>query len=250
MSKGSFFSGLVGGLGRSLGAGFERKRAEENQKRTYMLQLLSSGLMNDDQLPGGARREGLRQIGIQYGVKIPDELLNQVVPDVQIETDRPVIQDMPQSPMVVPPASALPSHNQQVSPQGGQQPQQQQQAAPEQQGEEYGWGEGMQPMPRNPLMDPPQIVPQSDSKSAPVTKQYTQGPGSSVDNVELDGIIQKLEAQLANPPRRQWMRDSSRNYSRADIQRMNARRMQTEEADRDLVMGQLERAYKTQDVRN
>ncbi len=246
------WSGLVQGLGGSLQQGFQRKHDDEMQQKQNMFHLVSSALMNDDTLPGTARREGLRQLGMQYGVKIPDELIAQLVPDTEIETDK-YQAEMPPQGVPLPQMPAAPQVMQQTAPGDGKGGQAPQQAAPQQGGEmQQGQqpqpqGQILPPMPRDPFTQGPQVLGSGtlgQQSASPVVQQYTSGHGSNYDDLDLTMQIKQLEQKLSNPPSRQHSTVSSLNMSRAQMNEMKGRRMQQDQMERDLQMNQYQNLSK------
>lgn len=276
MAGGALFSGLVQGLGSSLSEGFKNKRDRDERSQDFMYQSMMYKLMNDPNLTGADAKEGFRQIGKLKKVNIPDEALNAMFPDHQVETDRIAHDDFnvhtqqhdqqmgEQTPNIAPMPTPPSGFQEQVPP--APQPQQ---AAPTQNtgrgangrgyDTEHGraWlgprPDGASHLTRDPVAEPPAILgamaPGSQT-SSPVVDKYTSGPGSQFDDLDLNMQIQQLENRIANPPSSRLHREtqSSLSLSRAKMDEMRSHRLQQEQTERELYIGQLQDKMRLQQV--
>lgn len=212
------FSGLVKGLGGSLGEGYRQKAAEDHQAKMDEMHLAMSALMNDKSLPGSAKRLGLSKVFEITGVKPPEGLIDSIVPDYQVESGQYEAESAPSyrahAPTLQQGISEIPMGPASL---GGQNRIPQSGVAPGEQPQTQGWkgvtsppnqsgsrfpglgqsqnqGSGLAPMPRNPMTDPPMpIEPTGQQSSAPVTQKYTSGMGQAD---ELDRKIVEAQQKL------------------------------------------------------
>lgn len=229
----ALFSGLVRGFGRGMEQGYERKAQQDYQDKAIQRQLAMSALMNDPNLTGAHRRAGLAALGM------PDEIIQQIVPDDQVETGQyaaaapPVIRPMPTMEGGVP-EGVMPPTQQGAFPKSPPQPETFNPMA---------GGAGMQPMPRNPLVDQPQVLPAQAiggvPSTAPVTQKYTSGYGSKID--ELDARIQAAKDSLQHG---KPIMGSSLNMTRQQMADVRQRKLNEDEQERSIAFGSIEQTMR------
>lgn len=260
MAVGNLFVGLVKGLGGSLGSAYARKQQQDYQTKQDEMHLAMNALMNDNNMPGSAKRLGLLKVFQIAGVKPPEGLIESLVPDYQTEsgqyyaedapqinTTTPDLQDpgllsqMPQAPqgLNLPPSR---THTSQMGPPPGTQPQQQ----PQQSGQGFrSVGGGLPPMPRNPLIDPPQIVSTEQNSAAPITQQYTGGVGSTSDELDV-----KLQDKLRELRHGRPIMKSSLDMSPTQMLDIRNARMQEDEQRRRLEAFKVEESTRQANARS
>ena len=225
---GALFSGLVKGLGTTLLPMHQQAQQRKFQQEQDERQIALSALMNDPNLPGSARRIGLVKLGL------PPDLVEYMVPDVPVETGEwqnvnPVIpQGGMTSKMSQPPPPEIPKMpsrppeaqmgNDEVDPFGA-------------------------PAPRNPLVQPPQVLEtlpnQPGERAAPVMAKYSGGLGAKID--ELDMKIAAARDALRNSPMgRRPITRSSLGMSRADMDMIRRERQAAKELDRQMQLDQVQ----------
>jgi len=242
MGAGNLFAGLVKGFGGTMERGYARKREQDYAMEQSQRQLALSALINDPNLPGHAKRLGLKNLGM------PDELAAALVPDIMVESGQYMAEEAPpsvatpkiQGQPVVPPMPQGPALQQQVPvdnnaplPPGRSQPQDQRVG---------GMAGAMAPMPRNPLVDHPAILPPTGGSPAiegpaPVTSRYTGGIGNQID--ELDQRIAGIQQSLRHGAP---MMKSSLGMSQQQMQEARQQRLRDSELERQWGMHQLESA--------
>lgn len=236
---GGLFSGLVKGFGSGMEQAYKRKADQEYQDKSMQRQLAASALMNDPNLTGAHRRAGLLAMGM------PEQVVSQIVPDDQVENGQynpeelPAQRSMPvlqgQNAILPPmPSSPLTGGRLDTS-QMGQAPQQQNGMLPGGGGNQASGGGMLDQMPRNPLVDHPQIIDQQQENStAPVTQKYTGGVGSKID--ELD---QKIAAAQESLRHGKPQMVSSLTMTRAQVDEARTGRLNREQQERTSQLSQV-----------